>query len=112
MARPLRIEYAGALYHITTRGNAKQKIFKDQGDQKIFLNILTQVNKRYKWHCHAYCLMNNYYHLVIETEEATLSKGMRQLNGVYTQAYTGPRIVLTSHINFPWTTVITLTLSF
>ena len=89
MARPLRIEYAGALYHITTRGNAKQKIFKDQGDQKIFLNILTQVNKRYKWHCHAYCLMNNHYHLVIETEEATLSKGMRQLNGVYTQAYNG-----------------------
>ena len=89
MARPLRIEYAGALYHITTRGNAKQKIFKNQVDQKTFLNLLTQVNKRYKWHCHAYCLMNNHYHLVIETEEATLSKGMRQLNGVYTQAYNG-----------------------
>lgn len=89
MARPLRIEYSGALYHISTRGNAQQKIFKDQVDQKTFLNLLTQVNKRYKWHCHAYCLMNNHYHLVIETEEATLSKGMRHLNGVYTQAYNG-----------------------
>ena len=87
MARPLRIEYAGAFYHITTRGNAKKNIFKDQEDQKIFLNILAQVNRRYRWRCHAYCLMNNHYHLVVETEEATLSKGMRHLNGVYTQAY-------------------------
>jgi REP element-mobilizing transposase RayT len=87
MARPLRIEYEGAVYHITTRGNARRPIFKDNKDLLNFLNILQQVNKRYNWICHAYCLMNNHYHLVIETPDGNLSRGMRQLNGVYTQAF-------------------------
>lgn len=87
MARPLRIEYDGALYHITSRGNEKRPIFKDEKDREIFLDILNEVNKRHNWICHAYCLMNNHYHLIIETPDGNLSKGMRQLNGVYTQIF-------------------------
>ena len=87
MARPLRIEYLGAVYHITSRGNAKNKIFKDDEDRVAFLEVLGSVVKRVNWLCHAYCLMDNHYHLLIETPEANLSKGMRQLNGVYTQTY-------------------------
>lgn len=87
MARPLRIEYSGAIYHITSRGNEKKPIFKDDKDRLIFLNILKDVNKRYNWLCHAYCLMDNHYHLIIETLDGTLSRGMRQLNGVYTQTF-------------------------
>ena len=87
MARPLRIQYDGALYHITSRGNARKAIYRDDEDRRIFLNTLFNVNKRYNWICHAYCLMNNHYHLIIETPDGNLSKGMRQLNGVYTQTY-------------------------
>jgi|SRR5687768_9225932 len=87
MARPLRIEYDGALYHVTSRGNELKAIFRDDGDRHLFLNILAQVTERFHWICHAYCLMGNHYHLVIETLDGNLSKGMRQLNGVYTQAY-------------------------
>ena len=87
MARPLRIEYDGALYHVTSRGNERKSIFKDDTDRELFLGTLTQVVERFHWLCHAYCLMNNHYHLVIETPDGNLSKGMRQLNGVYTQAF-------------------------
>lgn len=87
MARPLRIEYDGALYHVTSRGNARKPICKDEEDRKQFLDILGNVNKRYNWLCHAYCLMNNHYHIVIETSDGNLSQGMRQLNGVYTQRF-------------------------
>ena len=87
MARPLRIEYPGAVYHITSRGNEKKSVFKDDEDRETFLRILTHVNKRYHWLCHAYCLMDNHYHLLVETPDGNLSLGMRQLNGVYTQAF-------------------------
>jgi REP element-mobilizing transposase RayT len=87
MARPLRIEYDGAIYHVTSRGNAKKPIFKDDIDRRSFLNILEKVTKRYNWLCYAYCLMVNHYHLAIETLDGNLSKGMRHLNGVYTQAF-------------------------
>ncbi|MBI3755201.1 MAG: transposase [Deltaproteobacteria bacterium] len=87
MSRPLRIEYPGAVYHITSRGNEKKAIFKDESDREKFLKILAQVNKRYNWLCHAYCLMDNHYHLLIETPDGNLSIGMRQLNGVYTQTF-------------------------
>jgi putative transposase len=87
MARPLRIEYDGALYHVTSRGNERKAVFKNDSDRTLFLDTLAQVSKRFHWICHAYCLMNNHYHLVIETPDGNLSKGMRQLNGVYTQAY-------------------------
>ena len=87
MARPLRIEYDGALYHITSRGNARKPIFKGDEDREAFLEILHNTNIRYNWICHAYCLMNNHYHVIIETPDGNLSRGMRQLNGVYTQAF-------------------------
>lgn len=87
MARPLRIEYDGALYHITSRGNERKPVFKDDEDRRVLLDTLHRVNKRYNWICHAYCLMNNHYHLVIETPDGNLSRGMRQLNGVYTQEF-------------------------
>jgi putative transposase len=87
VARPLRIEYDGALYHVTSRGNDRKAIFNDDSDRTLFLNILAQVTNHFHWICCAYCLMNNHYHLVIETPDGNLSKGMRQLNGVYTQAF-------------------------
>jgi putative transposase len=87
VARPLRIEYDGAVYHVTSRGNEKKPIFRNEEDRELFLNILKDVNVRFNWLCHAYCLMNNRYHLVIETPDGNLSKGMRQLNGVYTQTF-------------------------
>jgi REP element-mobilizing transposase RayT len=87
MARPLRIEYDGAVYHITSRGNARKPIYKEDEDRKIFLEVLHRANTRYNWLCHAYCLMNNHYHLIIETPDGNLSHGMRQLNGVYTQLF-------------------------
>jgi REP element-mobilizing transposase RayT len=87
VARPLRIEYAGAVYHVTSRGNEKKPVFKDDSDREWFLLTLLRVNKRYNWICHAYCLMNNHYHLLIETPDGNLALGMRQLNGVYTQTF-------------------------
>ncbi len=87
MARPLRIEFPSAVYHVTSRGNARADIFADDSDRERFLTTLGQVVKRFNWLCHAYCLMGNHYHLLIETPEGNLSAGMRQLNGVYTQAY-------------------------
>ena len=87
MARPLRIEFEGALYHVTSRGNAKQPIFLNDHDRKDFLDVLADVVDRFRWICHAYCLMDNHCHLIIETPEANLSRGTRQLNGVYTQVF-------------------------
>ena len=87
MARPLRIEFDGAVYHVTSRGKERKAVFKDDRDRALFLTTLAQVDQRFHWICHAYCLMDNHYHLVIETADANLSKGMRQLNGVYTQAF-------------------------
>ena len=86
MARPLRIEYEGALYHVTSRGNARQRIFFDDRDPNRFLAVLEQAVERSGWICHAYCLMPNHYHLLVETPRGNLSWGMRHLNGVYTQA--------------------------
>ncbi len=87
MARPLRLEYAGAIYHVTSRGDRREPIYDDDDDRTQWLEVLAKVCKRYNWRVHAYCLMGNHYHLVIETPEGNLSKGMRQLNGVYTQYY-------------------------
>jgi REP element-mobilizing transposase RayT len=87
MARPLRLEFAGALYHVTTRGNGREAIFLSDADRRMFLDVLAAVWKRYSWAVHAYCLMTNHYHLLVETPDANLSKGMRQLNGVYTQRF-------------------------
>jgi putative transposase len=85
MSRSIRIEYAGALYHVTSRGDRQEDIYIDDIDRSNFLTLLAQVSKDYNWLIHAYCLMGNHYHLLVETPDGNLSKGMRQLNGVYTQ---------------------------
>ena len=85
MSRPIRIEYPGALYHLTSRGNRQNDIYENDTDRQIFLSILNDVCETYNWVCYAYCLMSNHYHLLIETPDANLARGMRMLNGVYTQ---------------------------
>lgn len=85
MARPLRLEFTGALYHVTSRGDGKEDIYFCDEDRRLFLKVLGRACERYNWVCHAYCLMINHYHLLIETPDANLSAGMRHLNGVYTQ---------------------------
>ncbi|MCM8761947.1 MAG: transposase [Candidatus Omnitrophica bacterium] len=87
MSRPLRIEFEGAVYHITSRGNEKKEIFLEDDDRTLFLKILKEVKENFNWLYYAYCLMNNHYHLVVETPEGNLSRGMRYLNGTYTQLY-------------------------
>jgi putative transposase len=87
MARPLRIQFPGGLYHVTARGNGRQPLFADDTDRERFLTVLTRVVARYHLVCHAHCLMGNHYHLLLETPEANLSSAMRQLNGVYSQAF-------------------------
>src|SRR6266550_1709297 len=87
MARPLRIEFPGALYHVTARGDRREDIYLDDKDHSQFLTLLGEVCHRFNWIVHAYCLMTNHYHLVIETPDGNLAKGMRQLNGVYTQNF-------------------------
>ena len=87
MARPLRLEFPHAVYHVTSRGNARQKIVRGDSDRQAFLSALAQVVDRFDWRCYAYCLMDNHYHLLIETPKPNLSLGMRQLNGPYTQAF-------------------------
>lgn len=87
MARPLRLEFAGALYHVTARGNRKEMIFRDDEDRARFLALLAREVAQQRWRLYAYCLMGNHYHLLMETPEANLGRGMRRLNGVYTQAF-------------------------
>lgn len=75
------------MYHVTSRGNARQMIFRDDADREAFLGIVALAVKRYNLICHAYCLMGNHYHLVVETPDGNLSRVMRHINGVYTQHY-------------------------
>lgn len=87
MARPLRIEFSGAFYHVTARGNARQDIYLTDDDRHKFLAILGRAVERNDWLCHAYCLMSNHYHILIEIGSPGLSKGMKYLNGVYSQYF-------------------------
>lgn len=87
MARPLRLEFPGAIYHVTSRGNAREAIFLDDADRHLFLDVLGEAVARFGWLCRAYCLMDNHYHLLLETPDPNLSRGMRQVNGVYTQRF-------------------------
>jgi REP element-mobilizing transposase RayT len=87
MARPLRLQFPGGIYHVTARGNDRRAIFADDADCSPFLIVLASVVVRYRVRCHAYCLMGNHYHLLLETPEGNLSVAMRQLNGVYTQRF-------------------------
>lgn len=85
MARPLRVDLAGGVYHVTSRGDGREDIYLSDEDREAWLVVLGQVCTRFNWVCHAWCQMTNHYHILIETPEANLSQGMRQLNGVYTQ---------------------------
>lgn len=83
MARPLRIEIAGALYHVTSRGNERRSVFRSDRDRRAFLALLGEAAKRFLWSIPAYVLMTNHFHLVIQTAEPNLSRGMQWLNGTY-----------------------------
>jgi REP element-mobilizing transposase RayT len=85
MSRPLRIELAGGLYHVTSRGDRREDVFLNDDDRGAWLDIIGETCKRYNWLSHGWCQMTNHYHVIIETAEANLSQGMRHLNGVYTQ---------------------------
>ena len=87
MARPLRIEYAGAIYHVLSRGDRREAIFRTEADRKLFLELLARTCQRTGWQIHAYCLMGNHFHLVVETPRGNLSAGMQWLLGSYTQQF-------------------------
>lgn len=86
MARPLRVQFPHAVYHVTSRGNERKAIVRDEADRSRFVRILADMVEQYHVLCHAWVLMENYYHLLIETPDANLSRAIRHLNGVYTQA--------------------------
>jgi len=87
MPRPQRIEYENAFYHVMNRGRARQMIFRDARYYQAFLDTLAEVHQRFHCVIHAYCLMGNHYHLLLETPNANLSRIMRHINGVYTQRH-------------------------
>lgn len=91
MARPLRIEFDGAFYHITARGNERRDIFKSIKDRTQFLSYLESATERYDAAIHAYCLMTNHYHLLLETPSGNLSQIMRHINGAYTMYFNTKR---------------------
>lgn len=87
MSRPLRLQVADGLYHVTARGNERRELYRDAVDRRRFLEILAETLERFRWCCLGYCLMSNHYHLLVRTLEPNLSRGMRDLNGVYAQCF-------------------------
>jgi len=87
MARPLRITFPGAFYHVTSRGNERKAVFKSIRDRKKFLEYLESATQRYDALIHAYCMMANHYHLLLETPSGNLSQIMRHINGAYTSYF-------------------------
>ena len=87
MARKLRLEYAGAIYHLMSRGDRREPIFKDDSDRDRFLETLGEACLKTGWQVHAYCLMPNHFHLVVETPQANLVAGMKWFLGVYTSRF-------------------------
>ena len=87
MARPLRIEFPGAVYHVTSRGDRREAIFTDDEDRHGLLEVVARALSRFDAEALAYCLMGNHYHFVLHTRQANLSLLMRHINGVYTQAF-------------------------
>ncbi len=97
MARPLRLEFAGALYHVTSRGDRREDIYLTDDDRRDWLNVLATTCERFNWVVHAWCQMTNHYHVLIETVEGNLGRGMRHLNGQYTQRF-NRRHALVGHL--------------
>ena len=87
MPRPLRIEYPGARYHVMSRGDRREAIFADDRDRELFLRTLGETCAKTGWQVHAYCLMSNHFHFVVETPQPNLAGGMRWLLGAYTQRF-------------------------
>ena len=87
MARPLRIEYPGAFYHVMNRGQRQDAIFDDDCDRERFLSCLERMSRQFAVRIHAYCLMTNHYHLILETPQANLSRAMQWLNVSYAAYY-------------------------
>ena len=87
MARSLRIEFPGGLYHVTSRGDGREAIYVCNHDRHVWLDLFGRVCERFDWSCYAWCQMTNHYHILVETPEPNLAQGMRQLNGVYTQRF-------------------------
>jgi len=87
MPRPPRIQYPGAHYHVWDRGNRRAEIFLDDNDRRLFLWLLGAVCEQHHWRCLSYCLMGNHYHLIVRTDQPTLSAGMHQLKTCYAQAF-------------------------
>jgi putative transposase len=98
MARPLRLEYAGALYHVTSRGDRREDIYIDDEDRTAWLEVLGNVCARFNWVVYAYCIMTNHYHLLVETVDGNLSRGRRQLNGQYTHRSFNRRHRMVGHL--------------
>lgn len=91
MARPLRIQFPGALYHLMSRGDRREPIFKDDQDCTCFLATLGEACEKTGWQVHAYCLMGNHFHLLAETPRANLVAGMKWFPGTYTAQFNCPR---------------------
>jgi putative transposase len=87
VARSLRLEFSGAIYHVMSRGDRREAIFRTEQDWHLFLSALQQAQDKTGWLLHAYCLMNNHFHLVLETPQANLVAGMKWFLGVYTQRF-------------------------
>ncbi len=97
MARQLRLQYEGAIYHLMSRGDRREEIFRDDLDRKRFQKTLGATCQRTGWEVHAYCLMSNHFHLVVETPRANLADGMKWLLGTYTMRF-NRRHKLTGHL--------------
>jgi putative transposase len=87
MNRPLRIELSDALYHVTARGDRKDRIFRSDGDRLTWLTLLGETCERFNFGVLAYCQMGNHFHILLETVDGHLSRGMRHLNGSYSQYF-------------------------
>ena len=87
MPRPLRIQYEGARYHVLSRGDRREAIFGDDKDRELFLSTLGQACRKTGWQVHAYCLMSNHFHLVVETPQANLVVGMKWFLGTSTSRF-------------------------
>jgi putative transposase len=87
MPRAPRPQGAGLIYHVTSRGNRRSAIYRDDHDRQRFLGILEHVVSTFGWVCHAYCAMTTHFHIQVTTLEATIAAGMQQLNGLYGQTF-------------------------
>ena len=87
MARKLRVEYEGAIYHVMNRGDRREAVFRDAADRELFLRTLAEACRKTDWQVHAYCLMSNHFHLVVETPKGNLVAGMKWFLGTYTSRF-------------------------